>query len=249
MSLATLLSSLPEPLCRELEVEFNKIHRQYFLGHWDNSQLNGGRFGEIVLRVLEYKNTGNITPIGRQLARERILLALSQNTALSTELRLTIPRLTALLIDFRNTRNVAHVGTIAVNAMDASFVVHAANWIMAELVRTEARLSPADAEREILKIIERKVPLVEEIGDRLRVLDPKMSIKNRVLVFIYQKYPTPVSEVDLWRWIEDKNRSRFHRYLSELHKDCLIDFHDDVVTLTKRGLGFVEKNIPFQLII
>ncbi len=249
MNIDVLLSALPSELVHFLADEFKKLHERYYLGHWDASQLNGGRFGEIVLRILEYKNSGIYTPIGSQIDRERVIRGVASNTALFTEMRLTIPRITAVLMDFRNTRNIAHVGLIAINAMDASYVIHSANWIMAELVRSEARISPVEAEQEVLKIIERKVPLVEEVGDRLRILDPKMSIKNRVLVFVYQKYPTEVTESDLWRWTEDKNRSRFHGYLLKLHTDCLVDFNEGAVQLTKRGLAFVEKNIDFQLVI
>ncbi len=249
MPLATFLPSLPTVLVNALEEEFRKLHQQYLLGRWESSQLDGGRFGEIVFRILEFKDARTYTPLSSHINRETIVHILENNTSLYYSLRLTIPKLAALIMDFRNNRNVAHVGEVTVNAMDSSFVVHASNWIMAELVRTEAHLSPEEAQNEILKIIERKIPLIEEIGGRLRVLDPRLTVKNRILVFVYQKYPTATSEGNLRKWVEEANRSRFRKYLINLHNESLIDFHDGMVTITKRGVIFVEKNISFELVI
>ncbi len=247
MNLSVLSATLPPDLVNLLVAEYQRLHEKYYLGQWAASELNGGRLGEIVLRILEYKNTGQFTAIGILPDRERIINSIRQNTSLPTEMRHTIPRITAVLIDIRNSRNVAHVGLIAVNAMDASFVISMANWILAELVRTEAHISPEEAEQEVLKLIERKVPVIEEIGNRLRILNPNLSVRHRILICAYQKYPTPITEEDLWNWTEDTNRSRFRAYLSELHSDGELDYHDGFIRLTKKGLKFVEEKIDFHL--
>ena len=52
--------------------------------------------------------------------------------------------------------------TIDVNEMDSTFVLNRTNWIVAEFIRLETQMSPDDAQAEIKKIIERKVPIVEK---------------------------------------------------------------------------------------
>lgn len=241
------LSNLPSELVTSLQTEFQKLHQQYFLGKWEPAQLNGGRFGEAILRIVEHKNTATFTAIGAQLNRKQIVNSAAQNTALSKSLRLQIPILAELVMDFRNDRNVGHLGTIDVNEMDSTFVLNATNWIVAELIRLETQMSPAAAQAEIKKIIERKVPIVEEIGGRLKCLNPKLDAKTKAVVFCYQKYPETISLDSLVDWTEYTNKGVLRKQLQSLNKDSILDFRNDSAQLTRKGLEWVEKNISFKL--
>ena len=241
------LSNLPLDVVNALQSEFQKLHEQYFLGRWEPSQLDGGRFAEAVLRIVEQKDIGSFTAIGTQLDRQAIVRSAEQNTALSGSVRFQIPRLAGLILDFRNNRNVGHLGQIAVNEMDSVFVLHAANWIVAELIRLETQMHPDNAQAEIKKIIERKVPIVEEVGGRLKCLNSSLDVKQKALVFCYQKYPEQVSLDNLFDWTEYSNKGVLRRQLTDLNKDGRMDFRRDIARLTKRGLLWVEKNIEFEL--
>ncbi len=241
------LNNLPDDLVTALQMEFQKLHQQYFLGKWEPAQLNGGRFGEAVLRIVEHKNINTFTSIGTQLNRKQIVNNVAQNTTLPKSLRLQIPMLAELVIDFRNDRNVGHLGTIDVNEMDSTFVLHAANWIVAELIRLETQMSPADAQAEIKKIIERKVPIIEEIGGRLKCLNPKLDAKTKAVVFCYQKYPEKISLDNLVDWTEYTNKGVLRKQLQGLNKDSILDFRNDFAQLTRKGIEWVEKNISFKL--
>ena len=118
---------------------------------------------------------------------------------------------------------------------------------MAELIRLETQMSPADAQAEIKKIIERKVPIIEEIGGRLKCLDPNLGVKEKTLVFCYQKYPEQISLNDLVDWTEYSNKGVLRKELFVLNKDNRLDFRNDMARLTKKGLLWVEKNIKFEV--
>jgi len=242
------LSSLPNDLVDELQIEFQKIHTQYFLGHWEPSELDGGRLIEMVLRIIEYKDMNTFTPIGKPVNRQTIVLSAEQNTTLEDSWRFHIPRLAGVVLDFRNKRNVGHVGLINVNEMDSTFVLQAANWIVAELIRLETQMSPNDAQAEIKKIIERKVPIIEEIGGRLKCLSPKLKVEEAVLIFCYQRYPAPVSLDDLFGWTAYSNKTTLKNKLIIMDKKTgYIDFRNGEVLLTKKGVLWVEKYLPFHL--
>lgn len=241
------LVNLPSDLVIALQTEFQKLHRQYFLGKWEPAQLDGGRFAEVVLRVVQHKDTGTYTPIGSQLNRKSIVGSVAKNTVLPESLRLQIPVLAELVMDFRNNRNSGHIGTIDVNEMDSAFVLNASNWIVAELIRLETQMSPADAQAEIKKIIERKVPFIEEIGGRLKCLNPKLDAKTKAVIFCYQKYPEAISLDDLLDWTEYTNKSVLRNQLKALNKEGVIDFRNDEAQLTRKGMVWVEKNIKFEL--
>jgi len=247
-ALRAYLQSIPDVLVDALQVEFQKLHEEYFLGHWGPSQLDGGRFAEAVLRILQNKDIGTFTAIGTQLNRSQIAFSVKKNTRLPESLRFHVLGLAELIFDFRNKRNVGHLGTIEVNEMDSNIVLQAANWIFAELIRIETQMSPEDTQAEIKKIIERKVPIMEEIGGRLKCLNPNLKVDQKVLVFCYQKYPNPISLDDLFDWTAYSNKSTLKKKLLEIDKETgHIDFRDDVATLTKSGLLWVEKCIPFEL--
>ncbi|MES2202830.1 MAG: hypothetical protein V4474_00660 [Patescibacteria group bacterium] len=241
------LNNLPSDLVGALQTEFQKLHQQFFLGRWEPSQLDAGRFAEAVLRIVEFKDSSKYTAIGKQINRLKIVQSAEQNTKLVDSLRFHIPRLAGLVLDFRNNRNVGHLGTIDVNEMDSAFVLNAANWLVAELIRLETQMNPADAQAEIKKIIERKVPIVEEIGGRLKCLDPRLDAKLKSMVFCYQKYPEEISLDDLVDWTEYSNKGVLRKQLLDLNKDGRLDFRNDRARLTKRGLLWVEKNIKFEL--
>lgn len=241
------LNNLPNDLVITLQTEFQKLHQQYFLGKWGPAQLNGGRFGEVILRIVEYKDTNTFTPVGTQLNRKQIVNNVAQNTALPKSLRLQIPILAELVMDFRNDRNVGHLSTIDVNEMDSAFVLNSANWIVSELIRLETQMSPADAQAEIKKIIERKVPIIEEIGGRLKCLNQKLDAKTKAVVFCYQKYPKAISLDNLVDWTEYTNKGVLRKQLEVLNKTSIIDFRNDSAQLTRKGIEWVEKNISFEL--
>jgi hypothetical protein len=245
--LAQHLAKLPADLVGVLQDEFQKLHQQYFLGRWEPSQLDAGRFAEIVLRILEYKDSGIYTPIGTQLKRLSIVAAIQKNKKIEESLSFHVLGLAELILDFRNKRNVAHPGQIDVNEMDSAFVLSSVNWILAELVRIETKMNPAEAQAEIKKIIERKVPIIEEIGGRLKCLNPDLDAKQKTLVFCYQKYPTRISLDDLCDWTEYSNKGVLRNHLNVLNREGKIDFRDGQACLTKLGILWVEKNIPFEI--
>lgn len=242
------LRSIPDVLVDALQVEFQKLHKEYFLGRWEPSQLDGGRFAEAILRILQDKDIGTFTAIGTQLNRSQIVSSIKKNTRLPESLRFHVLGLAELIFDFRNKRNVGHLGIINVNEMDSTIVLQATNWIVAELIRIETKMSPDDAQAEMKKIIERKAPIIEEIGGRLKCLNPNLKVDQEVLVFCYQKYPNSISLDDLFDWTAYSNKSTLKKKLLEIDKKTgYIDFRDNVATLTKSGLLWVEKHIPFEL--
>ena len=84
------LNNIPDVLVDALQEEFQKLHTQYFLGSWEPSQMNGGRFAEAVLRIVEYKNSNGFTPIGTQINRQAIISSAEQNTNLDESYRFHI---------------------------------------------------------------------------------------------------------------------------------------------------------------
>lgn len=247
MLLIKQLKNIPEELVQNLEKEFQKLHKHYFLEMWEPSQLNAGKFSEIILRMLEFYNEGAYTPLNKQINRHKITASVKKNITLKESLRFQICSLSEILLDFRNKRNVAHIGSIDVSKMDATFVMNAVNWIMAEIVRLETKMPSEKAEDEIAKIIDRKIPIIEDINGRPKVLNPKLTAKEQILLICYRMYPNHIHSEKLFKLVYEKNKTRYKQYLSNLDKKRLIDYFNEKVQLTKRGMRWVEINIKFDL--
>jgi hypothetical protein len=140
-------------------------------------------------------------------------------------LRVLIPRVLPVLYEIRNNRGVGHVGgDVDANHMDAEAVQGMASWLMAELVRIFHDVTTEEAQRTVDALVERKIPIIWDFGEKKRVLDPTMSAKNQTLLLLYHS-TSWVLVRDLIDWIEYSNASVFRgKVLMPLHKGRVIEF-------------------------
>jgi hypothetical protein len=249
--IASLQTALPKDVLIELLKEYKQIKQHFYLAKFLPSELNGGRFAECVLRLLEHVETGNHTPFGTQLDTEKIINRIGNNTNFPNTVRFFLPRLCRVILDVRNKRDVAHVGgEVSPNYSDSLFVVHSADWILTEIVRHYHSCSIQQAADIVKTINEIKIPIVEEINGFVRVLDTSLNADKKVLVILYHKQSNTVSEQDLRTWIEYKNPTHFRdKILLPLHREALIHYEKGSCILTKKGILFVEKNIPSNILV
>jgi Mn-containing catalase len=136
---------------------------------------------------------------------------------------------------------VAHIGDINPNLMDATFVVSACDWIMAEFIRLYHMCDSNEAQRIIDSLVERKVPIIEEFGDALKVLTPSLSIPNKILLILYKKHPNYVSTSDLKKWIQTKSPSYISTALDRLENDTKVHRKEKENIITRKGIEYVEN--------
>jgi hypothetical protein len=241
---------LPREILDNLVSEYLYIKQQYFLRKFRPSELSGARFAEIILRLLEFLDTGIYTPLGVPLKTDSIIRHIENNTRLADTIHLLIPRLTRVILDVRNKRDVAHVGgEVNPNQSDSIFIVHSTDWIMTEIIRYFHKCSIDEARRIIVNINETKVPVVAEVDGFVRVQNTSLEFTDKTMVILYYKLPEKVSDADLLRWTKYSNSSRYKTtILSKLDKEALIHYENGFCTLLPKGVLYVEKNIPLSLI-
>lgn len=89
------------------------------------------------------------------------------------------------LYEIRNNRGVGHVGgEVDANHMDAVAVRYMAKWLVTELVRVFHNLDTTAATEVVDALVEREIPVIWQVGDRRRVLQPKLSMKDRMLLLL-----------------------------------------------------------------
>ena len=137
-------------------------------------------------------------------------------------IRLHIPRILKTIYDIRSKRGVTHISEINPNLMDATFVVSACDWILAEFIRLYYTDDPDNAQKIINTIVERKVPIIEEFEGDLKVLKPELSVADKILLTLYKKYPEYVSTSDLKEWIKTKSPTHITTVLRQLDHEAKI---------------------------
>jgi hypothetical protein len=229
---AELLSNIPIPLREELLSRYQSLMSNYAERRWEPSELNGGKFAEAVYSVLEGALTGSypskaVKP-NNMLAACRKLEQLPANPSLvgDRSLRVLIPRMLIALYEVRNNRGVGHIGgDVDPNHMDAEGVRAMCSWIMADLIRIFHAVSTEEAQQVVDALVERRLPLIWEIGEVRRVLEPSMKARDQTLVLLYGSNEV-VSAKHLCEWVDYSNSTRFRKnILVPLHKDRLIEFN------------------------
>jgi hypothetical protein len=224
--IAALCPALPREIVTRLLDEYDHIKQQFFLRKFQPSELNGGRFAECALRMLEYLDGSAYTPFGTPLKTESIISRVASNTTLHESFRLFVPRLARLLLDIRNRRDVAHVGgDVSANLADSILICHCSDWLLTEIVRHFYSCSIEDARRIALAISEVHIPVVAEVDGFIRVQNTALDAKDKTLVVMYYKTPSRVKDAELAKWIRYTNLSRYKsNILSKLDDQALLHY-------------------------
>jgi hypothetical protein len=243
------LTVLPAGLREDLLDEFAKILKNYSEGRWEPAELNGGKFAEAAYAVCRGYVDGSYRARAKK-PREmlRACQALEQVPAADAprSIRIQIPRMLVALYDIRNNRNVGHVGgDVDPNHMDATSVLQMAKWVVAELIRVLHQMPIEDAAELVEALVERETPLVWKIGDKKRVLEPGMRIRDKTLLLLHST-PGEVAESDIRSWVEAKNSTEYRRdILGRLHTEKLVEYDaaTRTVIISPTGVRYVEEEL------
>jgi hypothetical protein len=159
--------------------------------------------------------------------------------------RITIPRVIAALYQIRNNRGVGHVGgDVDANYMDATFVLHSVQWVMAELVRIFHQTDVKTATDTVTVLVDRTIPMVWEVGDVRRLLDNSLSLADSTLLLAYSS-PAGVSDKQLANDLEQGRLANYRRVLARLHADRMIEHTKATgwVVISPVGIQQVESRL------
>ena len=244
---ATALGQLPVGLRTELLEEFAKITQNYRERRWEAQNLDGGRLSEVAYTILDgYTSGGNYAPrASKPRSFETACKALENRSSYPDSARITIPRVLVALYEIRNRRGVGHVGgDVNANHMDAEFVVAAAKWVVAELVRLFHSVDVATATAIVDALVDRTLPIIWEVDGVRRVLDTERPLKDQTLLLLYSD-PSPINERDLCTYLEQSRLANYRRVLEPLHKGRMVEWNKTtgLVTLAPPGRKDVEDRL------
>lgn len=235
----------PAELAKQLLETYTETKGNFYLGKLRPNEVEGGRFAEAVLRILEHVTTAQYTPLNKKFDTETIIrdLANKPSKSFHESIRLHIPRTLRVIYDIRNNRDAAHLADgIDPNLQDATLVCICCDWVMAELIRLYHGMSADEAHKIVENLVTRKAPIVQEFGDSLKTLNPTLSVSERVLVLLYHWGVSGATLDQLSSWIKPAQRPNLKRCLVNLeHEKDFIIFNSNVYKITRLGQAEVEK--------
>ncbi|MBK8009408.1 MAG: hypothetical protein IPK23_14050 [Rhizobiales bacterium] len=186
IDVSKLLSAIPAGLRTPLLECFQEIAANYAERRWEPSELNGGKFCEVVYTIVEGAVSGQYKtqpskPANMLTACQQLEKEPSNSSRVGDRsLRILIPRTLTALYEIRNNRGVGHVGgDVNPNFLDATAVYTSASWVLAELVRIFHGVSIQEAQDAVDALIERKLPLIWDLGTSRECLIQKCRPKIR----------------------------------------------------------------------
>lgn len=247
LSPSKALGDVPEGLRDELVQEYHKITRNFRERRWEATELDGGRFCEIVYWILQGRLSGTYPT--RATKPDRFLQACNRladiDASAPKSIRLGVPRVLIALYDVRNQRGVSHTGgEVDANHMDSSWVLHTIQWIMAELVRVFHATDVATATATVEALTERTIPLIWRVGDVRRVLDHTLSRADAMLVLLYSEIDG-MSDRALMANLELTRIYDLKRAIAPLHKKRVLEYDEanGRVVLSPKGIADVEERL------
>jgi hypothetical protein len=245
-----LVAHLPARLVDEMLTAYVEAKQKYYEGGLRLSEVEGGRFCEAVFRLLQHASGKPVTPLGRSLDSEKLILQLaSLATSFPDSIRIHIPRALRMVYDIRNKRDAAHLADgIDPNLQDATLVVGTLDWILAELIRLYHSVSADEAQAIVETLVTRKAPAIEVIGDFLKVLNPQLAASDYVLLLLYHQGRRGATLEDLTTWARPSMRRNLRRTLHRLeHDNAFVHSAGDRITITATGMRDVERKRLYVL--
>ena len=238
----------PDELVDALLNSYVEIKTNYIINKWEPSELNGGKFVESAIKMMQFVcYSGTYTPIGtsiRNMFNELRRLEQTPSSILDSY-RLHIPRCLGAIYNLRNRRGVGHLGgDINPNRADAFLIITIAEWVLAELYRINYNVELADAQRLVEKLVSKKLELVFEGNGIKRILNPKLSIKDKILLLLYSTNRPFVTIDELASDLKYKNKSYLkNKIIAALDKDLLIECSiAEEIFILPPGIIYVEEN-------
>ncbi|MBQ6874550.1 MAG: hypothetical protein IJO24_09695 [Clostridia bacterium] len=237
-----LATAYPSELVDSMLASYENALAEYKKEHWQYFGNEIGQFVEVARRMIEYQLDNRYTPLADKLANfnERILTAWENYDSKFSEVyRIVIPRCLYSMYCLRNKRGMIHKSHIDPNRMDASVLLSNTKWVLAEIFRQISTMSFEETEEIVNSIMCKESSIVWDTGNCLRILDTKMSCKNKVLCLLYMK--DGQSDTDLQKSIEYKNTTEFKHVLRLLHKEKFIEYADSKCIISPKGLTEAEN--------
>lgn len=229
---SALTGAVPKELAEDLVDAFLEMRRDVATGTLGRSAP--GKFVESFVQVLQQLARSSYD--ARPSVDECLRNAESNMAAIDDGLRVCAARAARSMYTLRNRRNIAHKGAVDPNNYDLRFLLASAQWIMAELIRSQSGLSMEDAGKLIAAVSSPVGGLVEDVSGK-RIVHANVSVREEILVLLHSFYPEPTLATDVVAHLDRRASGSVRNELRRMWQSKEAEFNGKMgYSLTKTGL-------------
>ena len=229
-------------LAKAIASSFRDVEEAIALSHWMSAGVSVGHFVEAIRRLIELRLNGAYTPIDKSLSSlNSSTLSKYEQASGDDGYRIHIPRILYGIYGIRNKRGFGHLSLEVASKVDAVLMMESIRWVISEVLRIESKKTIEDTDQLTLKITERRIPLVWNVGSVSRILKTNFSLKEQILILLYQDQRQSTL-ASLAQATEGKI-PYVKRTLRTLHSSRLLEYNEtlDAVHLSPAGNEAAEK--------
>jgi len=234
-----LSQSIPRQLVCELVDEFLALRHDVVTGTLGRSAP--GKFVETFVQILQFLERGKYEPSPR--VDEYLRGLESRSTPHDDGLRICAARVARAMYALRSKRNIVHKNQIDPNIYDLRFLHSAAQWILAELIRTVGVVSMQEAGNLAEQVQLPVGGLIEDFGRHRLVLED-LSTRDELLVLLHSYYPKFIMIEQIVDSLDRRPKKTVQKVLHDLWKEKMVDgSRVQGYKLTKKGFHEAVKVI------
>lgn len=227
-----LAKKLPRNLAEDLVNEFVELRQDVATKTLGRSP--SGKFVETIVQILEFLETHSYsTPPNIEQYLKNVE---SRACPLDDGLRVVGARVARGMYALRSKRNILHKGNVDPNTYDLRYLLHGAQWLIAELLRNVSGLEMEESGQLIEMVYAPVGQLVQDTGFRKLVLHDKLTPSEELLILLHNHYGKVMSPADAFSSMNRRVSKPIKNGLTALWKKKLIDGSDmEGWTLTTKG--------------
>lgn len=214
-----LAKKVPRNLCEDLVNEFVELRQDVATKTLGRSP--SGKFIETIVQVLEFLETGSYSTAPN--IEQYLKNVESRACPLDDGLRIVGARVARGMYALRSKRNILHKGNVDPNMYDLRYLLHGAQWLIAELLRNVSGLRMEETGQLVEMVYAPVGQLVQDTGFRKLVLQDKLTPSEELLLLFHSHYGKVMSEADVHSSMNRRDTKPIKNGLTALWKKKLID--------------------------
>jgi len=227
----SLAHKIPQKLSEDIVNEFVQLRQDVATNTLGRS--SSGKLIETVVQIMEFLETGKFS--AKPEIEQYLKNVESRPSALDDGLRICGARIARGMYALRSKRNILHKGSVDTNKYDLLYLLHGAQWLLAEILRNVSGLTMQEAGRLIALINAPVGGLVEDTGFRRLVLH-NVQPSEEILILLHSHYGTVTSKQTMKESLNRITDLQIRNGLGSLWKRRLIDGSvKEGYTLTSTG--------------
>jgi DNA-binding MarR family transcriptional regulator len=200
--LKVLAPPLDALLTSQFVDEFVSMEQRYVLRDWGPAELDGGRFCEVLSRILYHLDSGSLNR-GKSLDD---CLKYIDNEQVNHKITprhdaLHFVRVLRAVYKFRSQRGAVHISpSYTPNHMDSRLMLECVRWCFMEALRLFGQGDRENIARRIRELLQFDVPCIAQFDDQLLVQRTDLTAEEEILILLHQAGEMGMSRRDLGQY-------------------------------------------------